>query len=315
MEPDVLSPDAIKACYRVLLGREPENEAVVQASTRLPSYEALLAGFLESEEHLQRFPHGYRRCYMQPARQVDVEVSQADLEAMFERIRAEWSALGEEDPYWSVLTHDVYRGKRLSPAEAEVFFATGGDAVRILETFAGRCGVELPAGRCVEFGAGVGRVTAHLARRFQDVVAVDISPGNLAICEAVMAEQGADNVTPLLLRSPADVRSIPDYDVLFSTIVFQHNPPPVQAFLLDVLLSKLRPGGAFLFQTPTHALGYRFDVAAYLASKPMGMEMHNMPMAEVIRLIGQHGAVLHEVLMDPWTGLYGSHTFFGVKPA
>jgi SAM-dependent methyltransferase len=310
----VLSPDAIRACYRVLLGREPESEAVVQASTRLPSYEALLAGFLDCEEHLQQFPHGYRQYYMQPARQVDVDVSEADLQAMFERIRGEWSELGEEAPYWSVLTDEAYRGKTLSPVDAEIFFATGADAVRIMETFAGRCGVELPAGRCVEFGAGVGRVTAHLARRFQEVVAVDISPANLAICEAVMAEQGAKNVTPLLLRSPADVRSIADYDVLFSTIVFQHNPPPVQAFLLDVLLSKLRPGGAFLFQTPTHMPGYRFDAKAYLASEPMVMEMHNVPMAEVIKLVGKHGAVLHEVLMDPWIGLYGSHTFFGVKP-
>jgi 2-polyprenyl-3-methyl-5-hydroxy-6-metoxy-1,4-benzoquinol methylase len=311
----VLSPDAIRACYRVLLGREPEGEAVVQANARLPSYEVLLASFLESEEHLQRFPRGFRQCYVQPARQVDVEVPQEDLEAMFERIRREWSKLGEEAPYWSVLTDEAYRGQTLSPADAEIFFATGADAVRVLETFAGRCGVELPAGRCVEFGAGVGRVTGHLARRFQEVVAVDISPANLAICEAAMTEQGANNVTPLLLRSPAEVRSIPDYDVLFSTIVFQHNPPPVQVFLLDVLLSKLRPGGAFLFQTPTHMTGYRFDAQAYLASEPMVMEMHNVPMAEVIKLVGKHGAVLHEVLMDSWTGLYGSHTFFGAKPA
>jgi SAM-dependent methyltransferase len=239
----VLSPDAITACYRVLLGREPETEAVVQASTRLPSYEALLAGFLESEEHCQRFPQGGRRCYMQPARQVDVEVSQEDLEAMFERIRGEWSALGEEAPYWSVLTHEAYRGKTLSPADAEMFFASGADTIQILEAFAGRCGVELPAGRCLEFGAGVGRVTAHLARRFQDVVAVDISPGNLAICKAVLAEQNAKNVTPMLLRAPADVRSIPDFDILISTIVFQHNPPPGRSFDSSTSSRKACTGG------------------------------------------------------------------------
>ena len=62
-------------------------------------------------------------------------------------------------------------------------------------------------------------------------------------------------------------------------------------------------------------LVYRFDAKAYLAKAPTGMEMHNVPMAEVIRLIGKHGGVLHEVLMDYWTGLYGSHTFFGVKSA
>jgi SAM-dependent methyltransferase len=312
----LLSPDAIRACYRVLLDREPENEAVVQASVRLPSYEALLAGFLECEEFLKRTPReGFRSVYLQPGRQVDVDVSDADLQAMFERIRDEWSKLGEEVPYWSVLTDDAYRGKTLAPAEAKSFFETGEEAARTIDAFSGRAKVKTPTGRCVEFGAGVGRVTGPLARRFEEVVAVEISPGNLAICEEVMAQQGMKNVTPLLLRSPADVRSMPEYDFLFSIIVFQHNPPPVQIFLLDALLSKLRPGGAFLFQTATHIPGYRFDAKAYLAKTPRGMEMHNVPMAEVIRLIGKHGGVLHEVLMDDWTGLYGSHTFFGVKSA
>lgn len=312
----MLSPDAIRACYRVLLGREPESETVVQASTGLPSYEALLKGFMECEEFLQRFPRdGFRSIYLQPARSVDVDVAEADLESMFERIRGEWSKLGEEDPYWSVLTDDAYLGPTLGATEAQAFFETGEEAARTIDAFAARARVKTPSGRCVEFGAGVGRVTGPLARRFKEVVAVDISPGNLAICEKVMAEQGVRNVSPLLLRSPADVASIPDYDFLFSTIVFQHNPPPVQIFLLGALLSKLRPGGAFLFQTPTHMPRYRFDARAYLASEPTVMEMHNVPMVEVIKLIGQHGGVLHEVLMDHWTGLYGSHTFFGVKPA
>jgi SAM-dependent methyltransferase len=312
----LLSSDAIRACYRVLLGRESENEAVVQASTRLPSYEALLAGFIECEEFHQRFPReGFRSVYLQAPRTVDVDVAEADLQAMFERIRGEWSKLGEEDPYWSVLTHEAYRGETLAPGEARSFFETGEEVDRIIDAFAARAAVETPRGRCVEFGAGVGRMTGPLAKRFEQVVAVDISPGNLKICEQVMARQGAKNVTPLLLRSPADVRSIPEYDFLFSTIVFQHNPPPVQVFLLDVLLSKLRPGGAFLFQAPTHTPGYAFDAKAYLASAPTVLEMHDVPMAEIVKLVAKHGAVLHEVLMDHWTGLYGSHTFFGMKPA
>jgi len=299
-----------------MLGREPENEAVVQASTRLPSYEALLEGFLDCDEFIQRFPvDGFRSVYLQPPQPVDVDVAETDLEAMFERIRGEWSKLGEEVPYWSVMTDDAYRGKTLGPDETQSFFETGEEAARTIDAFARRAKVATPTGRCVEFGAGVGRVTSPLARRFETVVAVDISPANLAICEEVMAQQGVQNVTPLLLRSPADVRLIPDYDFLFSTIVFQHNPPPVQLFLLDVLLSKLRPGGAFLFQTTTHMPSYRFEAKAYLASEPMGMEMHNVPMAAVIGLISKRQAVLHEVLMDHWTGIYGSHTFFGVKPA
>jgi trans-aconitate methyltransferase len=107
---------------------------------------------------------------------------------------------------------------------------------------------------------------------------------------------------------------IPRYDVLFSTIVFQHNPPPVQRFLLDRLLGKLNPGGAFFFQIPTHTPRYGFVADDYLAS-PMGvMELHNLPMPDVFKILAHHRLTPLEVLMDIWTGLYGSHTFFGVKP-
>lgn len=310
----MVSPEAVRACYRVLLGREPENENVVAQKAALGSYDQLFAEFLGCDEFLQKFPRFFRPFALQSGHAVEVAVSDPDLAAMFERIRQEWSKLGEEIPYWSVLTHDAYKTPVLDEAEARMFFATGEEAAESLFAFARRCGVTVPRGRCLEFGAGVGRVTTHLAPRFEDVFAVDISPGNLAICERTLRDRGQTNVTPLLLTSPQDVDRVPAFDVLFSTIVFQHNPPPVQRYLLDQLLARLRPGGVFLFQTPTHSPHYQFAAKDYLASPHEVLEMHDLPMPEVFRSISRSGAQVLEVLMDHWTGLYGSHTFFGVKP-
>ena len=311
----MLSVDVIKACYRVLLGREAENDGVIQGKADLPDYQALLANFVESGEYRNRFPGQFRTFYLATGRRVDVAVSAEDLARMFDRIRDEWSKLGEEDPYWSVLTLDDYRSGVIDEALKETFFATGAESARAIEVFAERAGVAAPKGRCVEFGCGVGRVTVHLAKLFEEVVAVDISPKNLEICAQAVRDLGLDNVTTQLLGAPDDVERIPACDFVFSTIVLQHNPPPVQHFLLDALLSKLNPGGGFLFQIPTHSPGYHFDAAAYLASAPGGMEMHDLPMADVFRLLAKHDAAPLEVLMDEWTGLYGSHTFFGLKGA
>jgi hypothetical protein len=41
--------------------------------------------------------------------------------------------------------------------------------------------------------------------------------------------------------------------------------------------------------------------------------MHCLPMHEILRLIEKHRLSIREVLMDLWTGNYGSHTFFGVN--
>jgi trans-aconitate methyltransferase len=311
----MLPTELIQACYRRLLGRAPENDAVVSDKARLASYDALLTNFLESAEFRRRIPPHFQMATLAPGRRVDVNVSQGDLDAMFARVRLEWSKLGEEDPFWSVLTEDSYRTEALDEDRKAAFFETGEESARAIEVFAERAGVTVPVGRCVEFGCGVGRVTGHLARRFEEVVAVDISPKNLEICERALQDAGHSNVRPMLLRSPSDVYDIPSHDFLFSTIVFQHNPPPVQHFLLDVLLSKLQPGGGFLVQIPTHTPNYEFATDAYLASVMSDMEMHDLPMSDVLKLVAKHGAMALEVVMDGWTGLYGSHTFFGVKPA
>jgi hypothetical protein len=137
--------------------------------------------------------------------------------------------------------------------------------------------------------------------------------GNLAICGERLKREGLDNVRTVLISSPAEVAALPPYDFLFSTIVFQHNPPPVQRYLLDVLLSKIADRGGVLFQLPTHTPDYTFRVSDYLASPPGVLEMHCLPMADVFKLLLKHHITPLEVLMDGWTGLYGSHTFFGMK--
>ena len=71
------------------------------------------------------------------------------------------------------------------------------------------------------------------------------------------------------------------------------------------------------FQLPTHLKGYEFIVEKYLLSHdPVGngFEMHALPMHNVLEIIQDAGGCLKEVLADNWTGTYGSHTFFGVRP-
>ena len=109
------------------------------------------------------------------------------------------------------------------------------------------------------------------------------------------------------------VGELPEYDFLYSLIVLQHNSPPIQAFLLDVLLANVRSGGAVLFQTATNIPGYAFHAADYLQSEDATMELHALPQSKIMSLLRIHGLEVQEVLMDPFLGLYGSNTFFATK--
>jgi SAM-dependent methyltransferase len=246
---------------------------------------------------------------------IETEVDAATLAALFARTQAQWMRLGETEPHWSVLTHESFRAERLDEAARAAFYATGEAAAGLVQRLAARAGAAAPGGVCLELGCGVGRVTAPLAARFERVVGVDISRGNLALAERRLAEAGIANGELRLLESVAAVADLPACDLLFSVIVLQHNSPPVQAFMLDQLLPKVRPGGAALFQTPTNVPGYRFSAADYLASPDAEMEMHALPQATVLGLLRRHGLQVQEVLMDPWTGGYGSNTFFATRPA
>lgn len=312
----MITPDMVRDCYRVLLRREPENEDVLSRGVNAPSFEVLLRNFVESIEYQTKLPEFGRiiRAMCDDADgHVDYEVSAEQLAACFARIRHEWTALGEAEPYWSVLTDEAFSRKHLDNKALDAFFASGRAMVSRLQKFVARTGRELPKGRCLEFGCGTGRVTRYLARLFEDVTAVDISSGNLKLAGENLRDAGVSNVSLHLLEAPEQLSALPDCDFLFSIITLQHNPPPLQYFILDKLFAKIRLGGGVFVQIPTHTPGYSFKIDAYLETVSRGLEMHALPMHAVFETLDRHKMTPVEVLMDDLTGLPGSHTFYAVK--
>jgi SAM-dependent methyltransferase len=245
---------------------------------------------------------------------IQTDASDAQLQKLFEQTQKQWSFLGRTDPYWSVITHPNFKKEKITD-NLDAFFESGSQTAKSVETFWTRNGFRPINETCVELGCGVGRVTVHLAKVFKKVVAVDISPGNLDLCKVNAARFNASNVTTFLLTHPSQLSSLPRCEFFYSVIVLQHNPPPVASFCLDQLLGLVKPGGAALFQVPTHTPGYSFDLTSYLeaSNNDQKMEMHCIPMQKVFSLLARHGFIVMETLADDWTPFAGSHTFFAVK--
>lgn len=314
-----LDEAGVRKLYRELLGREVENEAVLLNHLKgHPTESSLRDSILGSEEYLAKNPRAdlWRFLATNMARRpprIDVEVEAAQLEKVFARIAAQWAALAGSEPHWSVLTNDKFRLANFADHEAD-FFKSGQHVATLIDTFAERNGLNIPRGHALELGCGTGRVTAALAASFDTVTAVDISPGHLQLCREALEKRGIRNVSCRQLATPHDVAALPECTLFVSTIVLQHNPPPLIHYLLDWCLSKVIPGGAALFQVPTHTPGYEFQVNQYLTSpQPGDFEMHCLPMHHVFHLLAKHHFVPVEVIMDSWTGLPGSHTFFATK--
>ncbi|MGO1118443.1 class I SAM-dependent methyltransferase [Rhodovibrionaceae bacterium A322] len=308
-----LSREAVIWAYRLLLGREPENEVVIQEKLdNTDNLAQLRDAMMNSEEFSGRITTPKSNLSKRKFRQIDTQVDAEILEQMFQRISKEWIKMGEEEPYWSVLTSDRFLAKNIDENQ-KTFSVSGRRDAKMVELFLERAGKEIPKGTCLELGCGVGRVTEFLAPKFDKVIGLDISDGNLRICNERIKAAGLRNVETQLIRSPKDYATLENYDFLFSTIVFQHNPPPIQYYMLDQLLARLNKGGFCLFQIPTSRPEYSFEADSYLQSEAVQMEMHALPMVHIFNLMAKHSCQPLEVVLDNSTGEEGSYLFFAER--
>ncbi len=315
----------VRACYRLLLGREPEDEAVLQRHlARADSVGALVDGFLASAEFTARRRDAPRQALPLDIRRLAVEVAAtpAELAAMLERIGQYWEEAGREMPHWSVLTEDRYRPEAIE-ASIDEFYASGRRDAALVEGLLERQGIppeSLPS--AVEYGCGVGRATLALARLFDRVTGCDISRPHLALAAEQAEARIVDNVawhhSTTAAPMPGD-----GWDFWFSRLVLQHNPPPVAAHLLRLAFAGLRPGGVAMFQVPTHRTDYAFSIRGYLeagASRAPEMEMHVLPQGEVFALAREAGLEVLEVRDDthvvaPASRIWMSNLFVFRRPA
>lgn len=295
--------------YRVLLGREPESEAVISGHmVSKKTLQELRVGFLNSAEFQERVLRSAIPRFKPlnwPKSQIEVDVAPEALARMIERVERNFRFLGETEPHWSVITAEKFRAANIQGNERE-FFESGKGVVAEFTLTAERCNAVLPKhGTCFELGCGLGRSTIWLADVFKQVIAADISASHLRLASDALAQHGKSNVLTLCVDSLETIERLPGFDAFFSIIVLQHNPPPVIHRLLANILGKLRPGGLGYFQVPTYRLGYEFRAKEYLETEvKLGTpEMHALPQPALVEIVERSACKLLELREDGAAGL------------
>lgn len=318
----MVTRDEVMYAFRLILGRDPENEKVIDQFLPVQNLANLRELFLECAEFKARAKSdavvgGLTDFSMSPPDAVDVEISQEHFERLVRHVQATWEALGTEKPHWSVLTNPMFLPENID-ANVSGFYDTGEGSVQILEKAAARAGKTLAAeGTCFELGCGVGRVTSYLAGRFKHVIASDISQPHLKLANDHFQSIGVGNVTLVQLKSLDTLKSLEPFDVFYSVIVLQHNPPPLIYRLLQLILSKVRIGGCVYFQVPVACPGYSFSITDYLATVEQGegrMEMHVLPQTYLFRVLDEHGFRILDLQRDTMPGpVFHSLTVFAER--
>lgn len=159
-----------------------------------------------------------------------------------------WEDWGSVDPLYAILTDPKYRH---GGGDRSEFLETGEE---LAASILGQCdalGLAQDRGRALDFGCGVGRVTAPLSRRFDEAVGLDISPSMVVSARKLHADR--TNLTFEVQRAD-DLGQYADgsFDLVLCVLVLQHLPSP-QAILhyLAEFARVLRPGGALVVQLPS----------------------------------------------------------------
>jgi SAM-dependent methyltransferase len=323
----LLSADQITLAYQLFLGRDPENQDVVNNLVQTThSVEELRKIFVTSPEFVQQMAEALqkpaavrqRHPFTLPHIPVETDVTDDVLDQMFARIQKQWEALGVSQPYWSVVTQPQYYQDQFEQ-HSEQFFLSGKYSSDLFLSALRRNGISPDnLHTCLEVGCGVGRVTKFLAESFTHVIACDISNAHIQLGMNHLSQHHLHNVEWVHWQDMTQLQHLPQVDAIFSVITLQHNPPPVMAWMLKQLLDSLNPGGAAYIQFPTYRNGYFFEVDRYLHTPPpQTLEMHFLPQRDVFQVIESCGCRCLEIREDGMVGDEDkmlSNTFLIVKP-
>jgi len=218
-----------------------------------------------------------------------------------------WNEAGKTDPYWAVLSDPQKKGNRW---QIDEFFQTGISEIDQLMRHLEALDLEIAHRRALDFGCGPGRLSQALARYFEQVDGVDISPSMIELAKTSNAQ--GDRVR-YHVNDRDDLQLFPSgsFDLVYSSLTLQHVKPPLMRRYLREFFRVLRPGGFAVFQLPSRpgsALGrlkrwipgFAFEAYRRLAygSHPANA-MYGMARDDVLNFCAANGATVIDVAATP----------------
>ena len=286
---DLLS--AVLLLRRHFLPSESNLDNSIDAAFREGSLDVALMAFLSTKAFRKRFAGlftGIEFDYASP--HIDTEAPTGSLHALFEQVAREWEELGSSQPVWSVLSREPYKNVQRDTVPQSFYISGEREAKRLVGALR-RNGIAPPFTRAVEYGCGLGRVSIPLSRFCRHLDAYDISGSHIELAKRHAAETKVENILFHQVETPSD-RPETGYDLYYSCLVFQHNPPPVILRLIRNALEGLAPDGVAVFQLPVFLKGYEFKLNSYLGRRRSGIEMHAVPQRLVLDIISEKGCRL-----------------------
>lgn len=241
-----------------------------------------------------------------------------------------WEKWGQLDPYYGVLSHDNFRKVNLNADKKRVFLESGEEHIKfVIDIINTHIDSTFSPSSCLDFGCGVGRLVIPLAKRYKNVIGIDVSEAMLAEAKKNCLENKINNV--LFYKSDDNVLALNSkFDLIHSCLVFQHIPTNRGKHILKRLLELLNDKGIVVIQIPYYRdASFLRNIICWLQKEipflanvvnlfrgrrflqpPIQMNVYNP--TEVIKLLQDNGVKKCITILSTGGG-YRSITLFAVK--
>jgi ubiquinone/menaquinone biosynthesis C-methylase UbiE len=225
-------------------------------------------------------------------------------------IRA-WNVLAAADPLWAVC---VDRERRAGSWAVAEFMASGRAEIDSAMRRLDQLGIGEARDDALDFGCGVGRLTAALSGYFGSVTGVDIAEAMLEQARGLLTDQSRCR---FVQSDKPDLSAFADgsFDLVYCSLVLQHMPRRLAAGYLREFIRVVRPGGAIVIVVPESHRRTPSGIVYALAPQPLiglvqrrlfsypaAMEMRVLPVRRVRRIVEAAGARLAASDPEPCVG-------------
>jgi SAM-dependent methyltransferase len=158
-----------------------------------------------------------------------------------------WEGHGSSDALWAVVTDPRFQGGKWKP---EDFFKTGQREVRAVLGHLRSKGIKPNfRGKALDFGCGVGRLTAALSAHFSSALGLDIAS---AMVEQARRFHAKNTKARFQVNARWDLSALASdsFDFVYASIVLQHIPSQAAEAYIREFLRVLKPGGILAFNLP-----------------------------------------------------------------
>ncbi|HTW06709.1 MAG TPA: class I SAM-dependent methyltransferase [Acidimicrobiales bacterium] len=165
------------------------------------------------------------------------------------QLARDWEFWAQTDPFYAVLTGPGMAGGQWEQQRQD-FFRSGAQEVEALVGEARSLGAPQSWNAALDFGCGLGRVTAPLATHFDWVLGLDVSTSMVLRARRLHGQR--KNVEFRCIRSIPELRGLSRFDLVWSILVLQHLDGAREVSdALAELFHLLSPGGLLVVEIPS----------------------------------------------------------------